>query len=143
MAHVMASVVDSFCLLRDCHRKPMQRKCALPAQPSVAPEHVRGAVQHLYDVLAAAFAAEGVDTHFTLMGDGNMHWGIVLAERHGVCTIHARHEHCAIEMASAYATVTGLVGVKSVTHGPSIPQIMTTLTTSARGYIPLIVFASE
>jgi len=28
----------------------------------------------IYAALAQAFAAEGVDTHFTLMGDGNMHW---------------------------------------------------------------------
>jgi len=99
--------------------------------------------QHLYDVLAAAFAAEGVDTHFTLLGDGNMHWATVLAERHGVRTIHARHEHCACEMASAYAHVTGRVGVASVTHGPGVTQIMTALTTAARGDIPLIVFAGE
>src|SRR5215470_10231194 len=99
--------------------------------------------QRLYEVLAAAFAAEGVDTHFTLMGDGNMHWATVLAERHGVRTIHARHEHCACEMASAYAQITGRVGVASVTHGPGVTQIMTALTTAARGDIPLIVFASE
>ena len=99
--------------------------------------------QRLYDVLAAAFAAEGVDTHFTLLGDGNMHWATVLAERHGVRTIHARHEHCACEMASAYAHVTGRVGVASVTHGPGVTQIMTALTTAARGDIPLIVFVSE
>jgi acetolactate synthase-1/2/3 large subunit len=99
--------------------------------------------QRLYEVLAAAFVAEGVDTHFTLMGDGNMHWGIQLAEHHCVRTIHARHEHCAVEMASAYATVTGRVGVASVTHGPGVTQIMTALTTAARGDVPLIVFASE
>jgi acetolactate synthase I/II/III large subunit len=99
--------------------------------------------QRLYDVLAAAFAAEGVDAHFTLLGDGNMHWATVLAERYGVRTIHARHEHCACEMASAYAYVTGRVGVASVTHGPGVTQIMTALTTAARGEIPLIVFASE
>src|SRR5215470_10315611 len=99
--------------------------------------------QRLYDVLAAAFAAEGVDTHFTLLGDGNMHWATVLAERHGVRTVHARHEHCACEMASAYASVTGRVGVASVTHGPGVTQIMTALTTAARGDIPLIVYASE
>ncbi len=99
--------------------------------------------QRLYDVLAAAFAAEGVDTHFTLLGDGNMHWATVLAERHGVRTIHARHEHCACEMASAYAHVTGRVGVASVTHGPGVTQIMTALTTAARGDVPLIVYASE
>jgi acetolactate synthase I/II/III large subunit len=98
---------------------------------------------HLYDVLAEAFAAEGVDTHFTLLGDGNMHWATVLAERHGVRTIHARHEHCACEMATAYAHVTGRVGVASVTHGPGVTQIMTALTTAARGDIPLIVYAGE
>jgi acetolactate synthase I/II/III large subunit len=97
----------------------------------------------LYDLLADAFAAEGVDTHFTLLGDGNMHWGIALAERHGVRTIHARHEHCACEMASAFAQVTGRVGVASVTHGPGLTQTMTALTTAARGGIPLVVFAGE
>lgn len=99
--------------------------------------------QYLYEVLAAAFAAEGIDTHFTLMGDGNMHWATVLAERYGVRTIHARHEHCACEMASAYAHVTGRVGLASVTHGPGMTQIMTALTTAARGDLPLIVFAGE
>lgn len=99
--------------------------------------------QPLYETLADAFAAEGVDTHFTLMGDGNMHWATVLAERHGVRTIHARHEHCACEMASAYAHVTGRIGLASVTHGPGVTQIMTALTTAARGDIPLIVFAGE
>jgi acetolactate synthase I/II/III large subunit len=99
--------------------------------------------QRLYDVLAAAFAAEGVDTHFTLLGDGNMHWATALAERHGVRTIHARHEHCACEMASAYAHVTGRVGVASVTHGPGVTQIMTALTTAARGDLPLVVYAGE
>ena len=97
----------------------------------------------LYDMLGDAFAAEGVDTHFTLLGDGNMHWGIALAERHHVRTIHARHEHCACEMASAFAQVTGRVGVASVTHGPGVTQTMTALTTAARGRIPLVVFAGE
>src|SRR5258708_6116946 len=99
--------------------------------------------KHFYEALAEAFVAEGVDTHFTLLGDGNMHWGVVLAERFSVRTIHARHEHCACEMASAYAHVTGRVGVASVTHGPGVTQIMTALTTAARGDLPVVVFASE
>src|SRR4051812_23254657 len=61
--------------------------------------------RQLHDVLAEAFVAEGVDTHFTLLGDANMHWGTVLAEQHNVTTVHARHEHCACAMASAYAYV--------------------------------------
>ena len=124
--------------------------CAAPAQAGRrclkqcgARKPRRHDEQRLYDVLAAAFAAEGVDTHFTLLGDGNMHWAIVLAERHGVRTIHARHEHCACRNGERIRNVTGRVGVASVTHGPGITQIMTALTTAARGDIPLIVFASE
>src|SRR5262249_6586146 len=97
----------------------------------------------LYDALAAAFAAEGVDTHFTLLGDGNMHWATVLAEKYRVRTTHARHEHCAVAMASAFAHVTGRVGIASVSRGPGLTQIMTALTTAARGEIPLVVFAGE
>jgi len=99
--------------------------------------------RHLYDVLADAFVAEGVDAHFTLLGDANMHWATIMADQHGVRTVHARHEHCACAMASAYAYVTGRVGVASVTHGPGFTQTMTALATAARGHIPLVVFAGE
>jgi thiamine pyrophosphate-dependent acetolactate synthase large subunit-like protein len=99
--------------------------------------------RRLYDVLAEAFVAEGVDTHFTLLGDANMHWATILAENHRVQTIHTRHEHCACAMATAYAEATGRVGVASVTHGPGFTQTMTALATAARGNIPLVVFAGE
>ena len=32
------------------------------------------------DMLARAFAAEGVDTLFTLMGDANMYWSVATAQ---------------------------------------------------------------
>jgi acetolactate synthase I/II/III large subunit len=99
--------------------------------------------RHLHDALAEAFVAEGVDTHFTLLGDANMHWATIMAEQHNVRTVHARHEHCACAMASAYARVTGRVGVASVTHGPGFTQTMTALATAARARIPLVVFAGE
>ena len=34
----------------------------------------------IYEALAQAFAAEAVDTHFTLMGDGNMHWAAAMKQ---------------------------------------------------------------
>jgi hypothetical protein len=46
------------------------------------------------DVLAQAFAAEGIDTLFTLMGDANMYWSASMADNQRVRLIHARHEHC-------------------------------------------------
>src|SRR5690349_19378483 len=55
------------------------------------------------DILAQAFAAEGVDTLFTLMGDANRYWSASMAENQKVRLIHARHEHCCVAMADAYA----------------------------------------
>src|SRR5579864_4701836 len=63
-----------------CRRRPNQR----PASPLPAPWRgqydaapTKAAMMQnipIYEALAEAFAAEGVDTHFTLMGDGNMRW---------------------------------------------------------------------
>ena len=96
-----------------------------------------------YEVLAQAFVAEGVDQMFVLLGDANMYWGAIMAQKHGVKVVHARHEHCAVAMADGYARHTGKVGVASVTCGPGFTQIMTALATAARGSIPLVVFAGD
>jgi acetolactate synthase-1/2/3 large subunit len=95
------------------------------------------------DILAQAIAAEGVDTVFTLMGDANMYWSAAMADNQHARLIHARHEHCAVAMADAYARATGRVGVASVTCGPGYTQIMTALTMAARGNAPLVVFAGD
>ena len=96
-----------------------------------------------YEVLCQAFVSEGVDTMFALLGDANMYWGAMMAQKFGVNVVHARHEHCAVAMADGYARHTGKVGVASVTCGPGFTQIMTALATTSRGSIPLVVFAGD
>src|SRR5439155_7563360 len=97
----------------------------------------------IYEALAQAFAAEGVDTHFTLMGDGNMHWASAMKNLDGMASFSARHEHCVCAMAMGYHLATGKVGVASVTCGPGLTQITTALAVAARARIPLVVFAGE
>ena len=97
----------------------------------------------LYDVLAEAFAAEGVDTQFVLMGDGNMHWSTAFSKLPGITTIHVRHEHCAVAAAMAYHLATGKVAAASVTCGPGLTQIMTALPAAVRARLPLVVFSGE
>jgi len=97
----------------------------------------------IYEGLARAFQAEGVDTHFTLMGDGNMHWATAMKNLPGMQTIHARHEHCACTMAMGYTSATGKVGVASVTCGPGFTQITTALASAARSEVPQVIFAGE
>src|ERR1700745_4027869 len=56
----------------------------------------------MYEALADAFLADGVDTQFVLMGDGNMHWSTAFAKLPGVHTVHVRHEHATVAAATAY-----------------------------------------
>src|SRR3974390_1716210 len=79
----------------------------------------------LYEALADAFRAEGVDTQFVLMGDGNMHWSTAFAKLPGVHTVHVRHEHVTVAAATAYNIATGKVAVASVTCGPGLTQVTT------------------
>ena len=97
----------------------------------------------LYEALAEAFLAEGVDTQFVLMGDGNMHWCTAFAKLPGVHTVHVRHEHVTVAAATAYNVATGKVAVASVTCGPGVTQLMTALPAAVRARLPMVVFAGE
>jgi thiamine pyrophosphate-dependent acetolactate synthase large subunit-like protein len=99
--------------------------------------------QKVYQALAKAFVAEGVDTAHVLMGDGNMYWATALAREHGVRLVHARHEHSAVAMADGYARKTGKVGVASTTCGPGFTQIITALTVAVRRGTPLVIFVGD
>lgn len=96
----------------------------------------------MLDLMAEAFVHEGVDTLFTLMGDGNMYWATAMKHL-GVRLIHVRHEHSACTAAIGYHSATGKVGAASVTCGPGLTQTMTALTTAARAQVPMVVFAGE
>ena len=97
----------------------------------------------LYEALAEAFLAEGVDTQFVLMGDGNMHWCTAFAKLPGVHTVHVRHEHATVAAATAYNVATGKIAVASVTCGPGVTQLMTALPAAVRARLPMVVFAGE
>ena len=91
----------------------------------------------LYEALAEAFLAEGVDTQFVLMGDGNMHWSTAFAKLPGVHTVHVRHEHCAVAAATAYNVATGKLAVASLTCGPGLGDRPAGVTVSRRGVVHL------
>ncbi len=97
---------------------------------------------HVYDVLANAFAQEGVKTCFALLGDANMNWAARLAEQ-GCRMIYVRHEHCALAAAMAYARKERDVAVATVTCGPGVTQLITALPAAVRAHLPIVVFAGE
>jgi thiamine pyrophosphate-dependent acetolactate synthase large subunit-like protein len=96
----------------------------------------------VHDILAGAFAQEGVQTCFALLGDANMNWAARLAGQ-GCRMIYVRHEHCAVAAAMAFARKSGELGVATVTCGPGVTQLITALPAAVRAHLPLVVFAGE
>jgi len=97
----------------------------------------------IFEFLADATAEEGVDTLYTVMGDGNMAWAAALEVRARVRIVSARHEAAAIAMADGHARVTNEVALASVTCGPGLTQILTSLTAAVRRKSPLVIFVGE
>lgn len=95
----------------------------------------------VYEALARAFVAEGVDTVFSLMGDANLYWLATLAGSPGVRNVHVRNEAGGVAMADGYARSTGRVGVAAVTCGPGLTNAATSLVAAVRYRCPVVLFA--
>lgn len=80
---------------------------------------------------------------FGLMGDANLFMVDSFVREHDGYFVPAAHEGSTILMASAYAHVSGRVGVATVTHGPALSNCMTALTEAARGHAPMVVLAGD
>ena len=96
----------------------------------------------VFDVLAGAFAQEGVKACFALLGDANMNFAARLAAQ-DCRMVYVRHEHCALAAAMAHARKNRDVGVATVTCGPGVTQLITALPAAVRAHLPVVVFAGE
>ena len=89
--------------------------------------------------VAQAFIKEGTSAIFGLLGDSQLAWWSAMAGQPGVKIIDARDEGAAVAMADGWARATGKVGVASVTHGPGLSRIATSLITATRYRTPVVV----
>ena len=60
----------------------------------------------------------------------------------GIKNIDARDEGAALTMAEGWARATGKIGICSVTHGPGITRMMTSLVSVTRCQIPVVICTS-
>jgi acetolactate synthase-1/2/3 large subunit len=90
------------------------------------------------DVIANAFVKEGTTDVFGLLGDSQMKWWAAMSAS-GARMIDARDEGAALAMADGWARATGRTGVCSVTHGPGVSRLATSLITTARYRTPVVI----
>jgi len=95
------------------------------------------------EALAAAVLAEGCTTVFGLLGDANLSfWGSVDA-LDGISLVSARHEAAAVAMADGYFRTTGEVGVATITSGPGLTQIGTSLMAARDNHSAIVVITGD
>ncbi len=96
----------------------------------------------VYEAVANAFIKEGTTTVFGLLGDGNMLWAAAMSKYPNVKNVDARDEGAALTMAEGWARATGRIGICSVTHGPGITRMTTSLVSVTRCQIPVVICTS-
>lgn len=89
-----------------------------------------------------AIAAEGVDTIFGVIGEGNAH----LLDRSNDAPLtfeQARHEQAAVSMADGYARTSHGVAVCTLTHGPGVTNGATGIAAADRDNVPIVVLVGD
>ncbi len=97
----------------------------------------------VFEAVASALVSERVTSVFGLMGDGNISlWGAMGAQNK-VAIYSARNEAGAVAMADGYYRATGQVGVATITCGPGLTQVGTSLMAALRNRSPVVVVIGE
>ena len=97
----------------------------------------------VHQAVARALFENGVDTIFGLMGDANMFMVESFMRECGGTFIAAANEAGGATMALGYATVSGKIGVCSVTHGPAMVNTTTALVHGVRASLPMVLLCGD
>lgn len=95
------------------------------------------------EALAKALKAEECRTIFGLLGDANLSFWVALDALGDATIVSARHEAGAIAMADGYHRATGRVGVATITSGPGVTQIGTSLKVAADNHSAIVVVTGD
>lgn len=96
----------------------------------------------VFQALAQGLRDHGVTTMFGLMGDGNLFFADSFAAGPGRYVASA-HEAGAVLMANGYASVSGQLGVATVTHGPGLANALPAVIDSVRSGMPLLLITGD
>ncbi|MGV6876243.1 thiamine pyrophosphate-binding protein [Pseudochelatococcus sp. B33] len=93
----------------------------------------------LAESVASAVVDEGVDTMFGVIGDGNMSIWAALAKQNSVSIYSARNEAGAVAMADGYFRGSGRPALVTLTSGPGLTQVGTSLVAASRARSELVI----
>ena len=97
----------------------------------------------VHQAIARALADNGISTLFGLMGDANMYMADSFVRDYGGSYVAAAHEAGAALMALGYSSISGQVGVCTVTHGPAMTNTITALIEGVKGSTPMVLLCGD
>lgn len=97
----------------------------------------------VYQALARSLAESDLGPLFGLVGDANLYMVDSFVRDHGGKFISAANEGGAALMALGYATVSGRVGLASVTHGPAVTNTLTALVEGVKSFTPMVLLCGD
>lgn len=89
-----------------------------------------------------ALAAEGIETMFGVIGEGNAHLLDAVNDRE-IEFAQARHEQAAVSMADGHARIEERVSVCTLTHGPGLTNGATGIAAADRDNVPIVVLVGD
>lgn len=97
----------------------------------------------VFSAIALSLKDNGIDTMFGLMGDANLYMADSFVRDQSGTFVSAAHESGAVLMALGYASVSGRIGVATVTHGPAVTNVVTALTEGVRAQLPMLLLCGD
>ncbi len=97
----------------------------------------------IHAAIAQILVDHGVEVMFGLAGDANLYMIDSFARALQGTYVAATHEANAVLMALGYASISGKVGVATVTHGPGLTNTVTALVEGVKGQIPLVLLCGD
>ena len=103
----------------------------------------RGERRHVADLVVRLLASAGVTDWFGVAGTTVMPLLEAISHDGRIRYHGARHEHVAMDMASGYARVSSRLGVCMTHVGPGVTNTVTSLVTSARDRVPVLLISGN
>lgn len=97
----------------------------------------------VYDAIAQSVALEECATAFGLIGDGNMYLWNALNASGSIDLYQTHHEACAVAMADGYYQATKKIGVATITCGPGLTQIGTSLMSAVLNRSSMVIVVGD
>lgn len=97
----------------------------------------------LHAAIARALVDNGTEVMFGLIGDANLFIVNSFVREFNGRYVSAANEAGALLMGLGYASVSGKIGVVTVTHGPGLTNTVTGLVEGAKARLPLVLLCGD